>query len=68
MSLQQREASRSLLPPMPQPAGLKTTAVVDGSERKVDPANVPEAERTKLVSDPKGGQMVGGQGKVFGDE
>jgi len=53
---------------MPQPTGLKTTAVVDGSERKVDPAKVPEAERAKLVSDPKGGQMVGGQGKVFGDE
>lgn len=42
--------------------------MVDGSERKVDPMKVPEAERTKLVADPQGGQMVGGQGKVFGDE
>ncbi|KAG0643613.1 chorismate synthase [Tuber brumale] len=65
---QQRETSRSLLPPMPQPIGLKTPAVVDGSEKRVDPANVPEAERTKLVSDSKGGQVVGGQGEVFGDE
>jgi chorismate synthase len=53
---------------MAQPLGLKTPTTVDGSEKKVDPANVPEAEKIKLVADPKGGQMVGGQGKVFGDE
>ncbi|KAG0638116.1 chorismate synthase [Tuber brumale] len=60
-------ASRSLLSPMTQPIAFKSPAVVDGSEERVDPTNDPE-RGTKLVSNPKGGQVACSEGGVYGDE
>jgi chorismate synthase len=67
--VQAREASRSLLPPLPQNLGIKTPTALDGREKNVDPTKVPKAEQDKLVIDSEGRKIAGGsEGKVFGDE
>lgn len=68
-TLQAREASRTLLPALPSNIGIKTRTVVDGSEKKIDLSEVPEAENRKLVAGPNGDKIVGGfEGTAFGDE
>lgn len=62
MAQKGREASSALLPPLPQPVGLKSLTMKDGTGKNVGDA-VPQDEQGKVVD---GG--VSRQGNVFGDE